>query len=210
VPAVRQLGAALAAVALLGACTSGGGADPTPTPSVRTQTVTHTTTPTPGPSAPVSTGPTVAATASDCPFLRQQAAANRVGMRLERITVLRSGGKIVGCRFYALQNSPLAESEHLPGPDQPAIEIKTVLYPSMIAAHNAFVTLGSKGANVQQDAIVGQAPGLCFQTDFYAKDKGKDWACAFNLGRRMVLVRTVVTSSEVSAISVSRAVAKGL
>jgi hypothetical protein len=117
---------------------------------------------------------------------------------------------VVGCRFYALQDSPLHESEHLPGPHQPAIEIVTVRYPSTIAAHNAFVRLSEKGRNVQQASIVGQAPGLCFQTDFYPKDDGLDWACAFSKGDVMVVVRTVVTSPALNAILVARAVAKNL
>jgi hypothetical protein len=210
VRAVLRLGGLALALALLGACTSGAGSPPSTAPSVRTQTVVHTKTPSPAPTAPIDTGPTKAATASKCPLLAQQTAADTIGMRLARITVLRSGGKVVGCRLYALQGSPLAQSEHLPGPNQPAIEIETVRYPTMPAAHNAFVRLGEKGSNVQQAAIVGQGPGLCFQVRFYPKDNGKDWACAFNVANVLVVVRTVVTSPALSAILVARAVAKNI
>lgn len=129
-------------------------------------------------------------------------------MRLARITVLRSGGRTVGCRFYALQGGPLHQSEHLPGPNQPAVEIVSSRYSSATAAHNAFVLLAQKGTNLQQATIVGQTMGLCFQTDFYSKDKGSDWACTFSNGTTLVLVKTVVTSPALNAILVSRAIAQ--
>jgi hypothetical protein len=216
VRAVLRLGALVAALAVLCACTSSGGTPSTPAPSVQTKTVVHTRTPSAGPTAPVSTGPTTAAKITTCPLLAQSTAADRLGMRLDKITALRSDGRVVGCRFYALQhpNASCSESclqgEHLPPAKQPAVEIITARYPSITAAHNAFVLLGEKGHNVQQDDILGQAPGLCFQTDFYPKDKGTDWACAFNKGARLIVVRTVVTSPALSAIQVARAVAKNV
>jgi hypothetical protein len=206
---MRRAAVAVLAVVLLASCTSGGGTSSS-SPSVRTETVTQTRPATGAPTAPISTGPTRATTAATCPLLGKQEAADHVGMRLARITVLHSGGKVVGCRFYALQNSPLSQSEHLPGPKQPVIEITTVRYPSELAAHNAFVRVAEQGRNTQTASIVGQAPGACFQTDFYAKDDGKDWACAFSKGDTMVLVRTVVTSPALSAILVARAVAERL
>jgi hypothetical protein len=206
---------ALAAVVLTGAltaCTSGGN-DPTTAPStvVRTSVITETPDPS-GSSAPIvppiSTGPTRSATASACPLLDQQAAANKVGMRLARITVLHSGGRLVGCRFFALQNSPLHQSEHLPGPHQPAVEIQTFRYPSARDAHNGFVRLSEKeGHNLEQADIVGHTRGLCFQTHFYPKDQGTDWACAFSKGNVVGVVRTVVTSPALNAILVARAIA---
>ena len=138
------------------------------------------------------------------------------GMRLDRITVLRSGGRTVGCRFYGLQH-PTADcsatclaGEKLPGPHQPAIEIESVRYPSDLAAHNALVLNSRKGANVQQAAILGQAPGLCYQLDFYPKDHGTDWTCAYNKGRRLVTVRTVVTSPAFTVIRLTREVGRKL
>src|SRR5690242_19623355 len=114
---------------LLTACTSSGTAAPTPSTSTRTVIGTRTVTATTSRPAPVTSGPTTTATAARCPLLDTPQAAARVGMRLGRITVQRSGGRIVGCRFYTLQGSPLAHSEHLPGPKQPAIEIETTRYP---------------------------------------------------------------------------------
>jgi hypothetical protein len=201
------------AVGALAACTPGpgGGGSTAPSTDVRTSIVTVSPHPSSAPVSvvpPISSGATKSATASACPLLDQQAAAHKVGMRLERITVLHSGGRLVGCRFYALQNSPLAQSEHLPGPHQPAVEIQTYRYPSARDAYNGFVRLSTKeGRHLQQAQIVGSTPGLCFQTHFYAKDHGTDWACAFSKGIVMCVVRTVVTSPALNAIAVARAIA---
>jgi hypothetical protein len=187
-------------------CTSGSADDPGTSTTTTTRTVTNTRPA--APSGPLATGPTSAAAASSCPFLSKQSAADKVGMRLARITVLTSGGNPVGCRFYALQGSPLSQSEHLPGPKQPAVEILSTRYRSDLGAHNALVRLAQQqGTNVQQASIVGQAPGACFQTAFYPHDRGKDWACAFSKGMIMVFVRTVVTTPALNAILVSRAIA---
>jgi hypothetical protein len=217
VRAVFRLCALLAAFTLLAACTSSGHSSPsTPPDIVHTQTVVHTRTPSASPTARISTGPTTVVAATSCPFIDQQTATDRGGMRLDRITVLHSGGKTVGCRLFALQH-PTADcgagclaGEHLPPAKQPAIEITTAVYPSADAAYNAFVRLGTKGRNAEQDPIVGKAPGVCYQTDFYPPDKGTDWACTFSKGKTMVVVRTVITKSEVSTISISRAIAKNI
>jgi hypothetical protein len=208
-PAIPIRLAALAAPALvLLACTSSG-ANPSPSTPVRTVIATRTNTPSIGPTAPVSTGPTASTDDASCPLLDTQQAADRVGMRLARITVLRSGGRVVGCRFYALQNSPLHNSENLPGPHQPAIEIETTRYASSIAAHNAFVLEARRGADPQQ-APIGNTTGVCFQIDFYHHDKGRDWSCAFNLGTTKVSVRTVVVGAALNVEEISRAVAGSL
>jgi hypothetical protein len=128
-----------------------------------------------------------------------------MGMRLGRITILRSGGHTVGCRFYALQNSPLHVSEHLPGPHQPVVEIVTRRYPTALDAHNAFVLLSRKGTNAQR-VDLGRRIGVCFETDFYAKDHGADWACAASVGPTQVVVRTVDTTGTFSTAAVTRAV----
>lgn len=200
--------AAVGALAVLpAACTPGAGR-PTPT-ATRTVVGTSTSTAAIRGTTPLPTGPTAAARAAACPLLPEQQAADRVGMRLERITVLHSGGKVVGCRFYALQNSPLHDSEHLPGPNQPAIEIETSRYASPVAAHNAFVLEARRGRNPQQ-ATIGHTVGVCFQIPFYRHDRGRDWACAFNLGSTKVSVRTVVVSPALNVIEVARVVARKL
>src|SRR4051794_41957207 len=88
--------AALLGAGALGACTAKSGGSPSsPSTVVRTQTVVGTRPASHPPSSPVSTGPTTAATAASCPLLATQSAADRVGMRLDRITVLKSSGKVV-------------------------------------------------------------------------------------------------------------------
>lgn len=196
-----------ALVLVAAGCTSSGVAAPSGT-TTRTVVGTRTSTAPVGPTTPVSTGPTTAARAAACPLLAKQQAADRVGMRLERITVLHSGRKVVGCRFYALQGSPLHNSEHLPGPNQPAIEIETTRYASPVAAHNAFVLEARRGKNPQQ-VTIGNTIGVCFQIPFYKPDHGTDWACAFSRGTTKVSVRTVAQSA-LDAIRATRAVAHNL
>jgi hypothetical protein len=207
---------AVVAVAVVG-CTDTACTSPAALPTarrtvtdVRTLTGTRTAGPSDGGTAPLSSGPTGAATAPSCPWLEQQAAADRVGMRLGRITVLHSGGDVVGCRFYALQDSPLHRSEHLPGPRQPAIEIITTRYPSALAAHNAFVRIARGGQNIQRAAISRGALGLCFQTEFDQRDHGHDWACTTNVGEMLLEVRTVVVSPALNVVEVSRRVAEAI
>ncbi len=128
-----------------------------------------------------------------------------MGMRLGKVTVLKSGGEVSGCRIYALQTGPLHTSEHLPGPDQPAVEITIERYPNAINAHNAFVLQARKGTNAQQ-VTVGAATGVCFQNDFDPKDNGADWACTVNKGTKVVLVRTVDTTGTFSTSALLAAV----
>ena len=164
--------------------------------------MTRTSTP---PAGAINTGPTTAATAGSCPLIAKQTVADDVGMRLERITVLRSGGKVVGCRIYALQNSPLHDTEHLPPANQPVIEIRLTTYKSAVAARNAFIKVAEQGTNPQQTTI-GATTGVCFQTAFYSKDAGADWACGWSVGTTSVILRTVVTSPALNAILVARAI----
>ncbi|MDT4913036.1 MAG: hypothetical protein QOC66_2164 [Pseudonocardiales bacterium] len=200
---------AIAGVVLLTGCSGSdaGRASSSPPLSTRTATVTQTRAPD---IQPIATGPTTAAVAASCPFVGQSFVRDTIGMRLGRITALRSGGRTVGCRFYALQGSSLSASEHLPGPRQPAVEITTSRYASTTAAHNAFVRIAQRGTNLQPVQLGGGVTGVCFQTDFYPKDRGADWACATNQGGIAVLVRTVVTAPALNAKLVTERVLHGL
>jgi len=129
-----------------------------------------------------------------------------MGMRLGRLTVLRSNGAIVGCRFYALQDGSLHESERLPGPKQPVVEIVTERYGSAVAAHNAFVLAARAGANPQQTPLGSGRIGVCYQTHFYPKDHGQDWACGASVGTVRVLVSTVDTTGTFNTATVTKAV----
>lgn len=180
------------------------------TPS--TKQIVHTTTSTTTRTIdmrPVATGPIKATAAKGCPLIDKQVAADTVGMRLARITVLRSGGKLVGCRIYALEHptsqcgATCLEGEHLPPADQPALEIRLTAYRSPDAAHNAIVLAANKGTNPQQ-ATFGKATGVCFQIAFYPKDHGRDWSCAYSSGVTLVQVKTVVVSPALNAILLTR------
>ena len=74
----------------------------------------------------------------------------------------------------------------------------------------AFVLVARKGTNPQQATIGLDNPGVCFQIPFYRPDNGRDWACAFSLGTRAVVVRTVVISPALNVIQVARVVARNL
>jgi hypothetical protein len=208
-PAAARTAVLAAPAVLLVACTSSGPGDPAPSTVTHTVTGTVTRTASIGPTAPVSVAPTTASVAASCPLLPTQQAADRVGMRLAKITVLHSDGELVGCRFYALQNSPLHNSEHLPGPNQPAIQITTTRYASPDAAHNAFVLEARRGRSPQQ-AQIGDTTGVCYQIPFYKHDRGQDWACSFNLGAKKVTIKTVVVTPALNVIEVSRVVARAL
>jgi hypothetical protein len=108
----------------------------------------------------------------------------------------------VGCRFYAVQNSPYHASERLPGPHQPVLEIVTQGYHSELAARNAFIRRANRGGNPQQVSFAG-VTGVCFQTDFYPKDQGQDWACAANVGRTEVVVQSVDTTGTFSTSAIT-------
>jgi hypothetical protein len=195
-------------MALFGAAALFAGCESAPSiTSVRSAPVTHRSTSThSAATAPVSEGRTTAVEAASCPFLEQSFAEDTIGMRLSRITVLRTGGRTTGCRLYALQDSSLAASEGLPGPTQPAVAITSTRYPSATAAHNAYVALGAKGTNPQQDSLGGGVTATCFQTVFYQQDHGADWACAFSKGSTAVLVRTVVTSPALDAVQLAKTI----
>ena len=201
----------LPAIVGLAACTSGSGPSSSPSASVVTSTQTTTLT---GAPTPVSSGPTTAATATACPYAGTEFVHDAMGIRLGRVTVLRSGGQVVGCRFYAQQqpgggcNAGCLAKEKLPGPNQPAVEISTQRYASSLEAHNAFVLRAGTSDPAQTD--FAGTTGLCFQTAFDPRDKGDDYACTVNKGPTVVLVRTVDIAHNSGTAAVLRTVLRGV
>lgn len=199
----RTAGALLATAALLGsvaACTksSGGGHV-----GVTTQTQTITTTPAGGPTGPVRTGKLVEKKAGSCPLVSTDEAKDDVGMRLNKVATVTQDGVFAGCRFYPA----VFQSEHLPPPSQVVVEILVSEYASARAAHNAFITIAEKaGTNFQQAEIATGNTGVCYQTTLWPDDKGKDWACNFSKGAKVVVIRTVVTSPALNVIQLAKAV----
>ena len=211
----------LTATSALAACTSSAGRPTSTTTSTQLTTLTtvrtQSTSPTPSTNGsamptPVDAGPIASSVASSCPLLATQTAALRVGMRLDRVTVQRADDKTVGCEFYALQHpnaqcdATCLKNEHLPPGNQAVVEIRVTTYRSQLDAHNAFALVAAKGAQPQRVHLSVDNVAVCYQTPFYPKDQGKDWACAFSLGTKAVVVRTVATIS-VNARAVSEEVA---
>jgi hypothetical protein len=142
--------------------------------------------------------------AKSCPLASADSVRNTMGMRLGKVTRLR-GFAVSGCRFYALQGSSLSSSEHLPGPKQPVLEIVTRRYGTPSEAQNVVALTARSGHNPQQVSL-GKTKGACFQTNFYPKDHGKDWACAAAKKSTEVIVRSVDTTGTFSTATILRAV----
>ena len=165
--------------------------------------------------SPVDVGPTSSGSGS-CDLISERTVASDVGMRLARVTVQRAGGKQVGCTFYALQrptsgcDASCLAGENLPGPDQPAVRLLLTRYASATAAHNAMVRTAEAGHNAQQVDVGGGRIGLAYQIAFYPKDRGRDWACAFNLGATLAEVTTVTTGTSFNAVAVAQHLARTL
>lgn len=186
------------------ALTMAGCAPHTPMTSSSTLTVTDRPS-TLSPVSPIHPGPTTFATARSCPFLDEQSAADDLGMRLDAIEVLSIEGKTIGCRFYPLGHpnaqcdTTCLQNEHLPPPSQPAIEITSNQYPTEIDAERALVLLAKAGTNANQHSLHGSA-GACFQTDFYPKDRGTDWSCAYTNQATLVQVKTVADGPALGSV----------
>jgi hypothetical protein len=187
--------AVLAGVALLAGCTSSG------SPGGSSQPVA----PSGSSSGKHQPGKVHEVHASSCPLASESSVRDTIGMRLGKITRLRGGGIVSGCRFYALQGSPLTASEHLPGPNQPVLEIIVHRYGTAFTAANV-VTLTARSGHNPHRVSLGKTKGACFQTNFYPKDHGKDWACAASKKRIEVVVRSVDTTGTFSTATILRSV----
>jgi hypothetical protein len=189
--------AVLAGIALLAGCSSSGSPNSSSQPAA----------PSGSSSAHHHPGKTRELKASSCPLASESSVRDTIGMRLGRITRLRGGGVVSGCRFYALQGSPLSASEHLPGPKQPVLEIVVHRYGTAFTAANV-VTLTARSGRNPHRVNLGKTKGACFQTNFYPKDHGRDWACAASKKRIEVVVRSVDTTGTFSTATILRSVLK--
>jgi hypothetical protein len=183
----------LVALLTVAGCSSGPGSANLVTPSV------------PPSSGPEGVGPIHEVKAHSCRLATTDFIRNTMGMRLGRVTRLRGDG-IAGCRFYALQGSPLHASEHLPGPHQPVLEILTRRFGLPYEARKAMLFLAEAGKNGQHVPLGKGGGGVCFQTNFYPKDRGMDWACAATKGRTEVVVHSVDTTGTFSTATVVKSV----
>lgn len=163
---------------------------------------------------PLSTAAVVERTAAGCPYIAIDVASEDVGYRLDRITVLIRSGRVVGCRFYALQHTTAQcdqaclDHERLPPADVPGIEIRATRYKTATDAHNAFVLAAEAGRDVQRATIESSNTGLCYRTTVWAHDNGTDWACAFSKGSTAIVIRTVVTAPAQDVVELAKVVSR--
>jgi hypothetical protein len=197
------LGGALASIAVgLSACTAAASQSAPSTHNVTiTETPTpHTSTPSVTPTGALNAG-AITTTATDCPLIAEATAADALGQRLARVTVQSAAGKVVGCQFFDVQGTALAASEHLSGPNQPALQITSARYANATLAHNAMVRTAEAGANAHQSGT-----GLAYQTTFDPIDGANhDWAFTFAKGATLVVVRTNEADSELNAEGIGAA-----
>jgi hypothetical protein len=207
---------ALTVTLALAACT-GGSSTATPT---QTTTITEANAPassassTPAssgpatkppsvtPTGPTGTAPTTSAAAA-CPLIPEAQAADLLGQRLARVATQTAGGRTVGCQFFDVQGTALAASEHLSGPNQPALQISSAGYATAVMAHNAMVLTAEKGANAHASGT-----GIAYRTTFDPVDgANRDWAFAFTVGTTLVVVLTNQGDSELDAEKIGQVVA---
>jgi len=191
-------------VAALTACSSASGSAPA-TVSVtviQTRTPSASASPSAIATGPISAGPTTSA-AGSCPLISEADAADALGQRLAGVAVQSAGGKVVGCQFFDVQGTALAASEHLSGPNQPALEITSAQYATPTLAHNAMVLTAQAGVNAHASGT-----GVAYRTTFDPIDgANQDWAFAFATGTTLVIVRTNEADSELNAERIGAAIA---
>lgn len=118
-----------------------------------------------------------------------------------------SGGRTIGCRFYADQDPIFRASEHLPGPNQPVLQIVSSRYADSTAAHNAMVLLARSGHNGYQASLSAAIEGISFQTRFDPSDGNTDWAYTFHKSETVVVINTAQADTALDARTVASAIA---
>jgi hypothetical protein len=127
-------------------------------------------------------------------------------MRLARVEVLTRGTAAAGCRFYALQGTALTQSEHLPGPNQPALEIVSTPYANETTARNAAVAVATAGTNQQVVTLTGGIAADLFQAAFDPVDGNNDWQLVFNKAATLVTIKTAISDSSLDAVNVANSI----
>lgn len=209
------LASVLLAVTLVGACSSGGGDQPTPTTSTITTTIARPR-PTPPKSSAFTPSParSVAPLSPDdhpaagevekaCPYVASTPdqnpdvnVADMEGDHVYRTTVL-TDLKPVGCRFYF----------YAP-PFEAIADIQPYTFPTARDAYNAMVRTGQAGQNYSgRPHIIAGVDAIVYQTRFFGDDGGQDWACVFAKGKTMVVVHTQQTNVSYNALQIATAVA---
>lgn len=206
------------AATLVGACTSGGGEEPTPSTSTIITTITRPR-PTPAKSSAFTPPPARSVTPlspnSDpaagevekaCPYVASTPdenpdvnVADMEGDHVYRTTVL-TGLKPVGCRFYF----------YAP-PFEAIADIQPQTFPTARDAYNAMVRTGQAGQNYSgRPHIIPGVDAIVYQTQFFGDDGDQDWACVFAKGNVMVVVHTQQTNVSYNALQIATAIAPKL
>jgi hypothetical protein len=185
---------AIGLACLLAGCTHGSKTLPTTT-TTTTRTIPA---PTPNSTGAIDLGPVTSA-AGTCPYAGSPAVADALGIRLGRQVVLSAGGAVVGCQFFATTDPAFVASEHLPGPNQPVLQIMSSKYPNATDAQNAMVSTGTAQGSPHSATVAGGIVGVAYQTAFDPTDGNQDWAFVFSVGSTLVTVITAQSDSELDA-----------
>lgn len=157
---------------------------------------------------PVPSGP-VSRVDAACPLANLNDVAGDSGMRLKRMVTLSVSGRAVGCDFYS--DPAWAASEHLPGPDQPAISIRITHYAAATPAYNAMLRTAERtGSAAHSQNLSASSKGVVYRTKFDPADGNQDWAYAFAAGTDVVTILTAQTDSELTATEIAHTVAERL
>ena len=119
--------------------------------------------------------PYIASTPNDDPTVN---VADIEGDHVYRTTVL-TKMKPVGCRFYFYA-----------GPYEAIADITTHQYADATTAHNTLVKTVSSDKKAYQVTIPTTQLAYSFRATFFAPDGADDWACIFQKGSLLVVVRT--------------------
>jgi hypothetical protein len=194
---------ALSGLVLVGCGHSGTG------PATTVQVTTTHTVSTPAPAsatAAIDPGPVTSAS-GNCPIIDEPTAADALGIRMGAQSVQSAGSTVVGCEFFPTTDPAFVASEHLPGPNQPVLQITSSRYPTPGAAHNAMVAIGTAGGSAHSAGITGGITGISYQTTFDPSDGAQDWAFVFATGSTVVTVLTAQSDVELNARTVAGEIA---
>lgn len=200
----------LAVAGVVSGCGAHGSAAPASTVYSTVVKTIGATTPSAAPTGALNTAPVTAASVASCGLLATASAESSIGMRLARVEALTQATSAAGCRFYALQGTALSQSEHLPGPNQPALEIDLVGYADQTSAHNAAVAAALAGSHQQVVTLTGGTQGDVFQTAFDPTDGNNDWVLVFSKGSTLVTVKTAISDTSLDAVEVANQVVAGV
>ena len=186
--------AATASCVLLAGCTSGSGQPDTTQTITNTISVTQSTT-APGKEKPIAfatvtplppgQAPAAGEVEKACPYIASTPEQNPdvnvadiEGDHVYRTTVL-TRMKPQGCRFYFYA-----------GPFEAIADITTHAYANSVTAHNTLVKTVSKDKKAFKVSIPTSQLAYVFRAAFFGQDGGNDWACIFQKGKILVVVRT--------------------